>query len=174
MAIYELDGVRPTLGANVWVADSAQVMGAVHLGDQSSVWFGAVIRGDAATITIGQGCNIQDACVLHIDADKPLTLGHYVTVGHQAMLHGCTVADNCLIGMGAVILNNARIGKNSLVGARSLVTEGKSFPDGVLILGSPAKVVRELTSNEIANIQKTAEHYMRNAERFKKGLKKYA
>lgn len=172
MAIYELDGVRPQLQADAWVADSAQVIGAVTLGAQASVWFGAVLRGDSAPITIGEGSNIQDACVLHIDADQPLTVGNYVTVGHQVVLHGCTVGDESLIGMGSIILNKARIGKHCLVGARSLVTEGKSFPDGSLILGSPAKVVRALTPEEIHNLKKSAVHYINNAKRFQQGLKK--
>ena len=142
MAIYELDGMAPELGEQAWVADSAQVIGDVRLAADSSVWFGAVLRGDSATLTVGEGSNIQDLSVLHADHGVPLTVGRGVTVGHQAMLHGCTIGDNCLIGIQAVVLNHARIGRNCLVGAGSVVTEGKEFPDNSLILGSPARVVR--------------------------------
>lgn len=145
MAIYELDGMVPQLAASAWVADSAQVMGHVVLGEDTSVWFGTVIRGDTETITIGAGSNIQDASVLHADIGKPLVVGERVTVGHQVMLHGCTIGDETLIGIGAVVLNGAKIGKHCLVGAGALVTEGKEFPDGSMIIGSPAKAVRELT-----------------------------
>lgn len=145
MAIYELDGVAPQVAASAWVADSAQVMGNVVLGEDASVWFGTVVRGDTESITIGAGSNIQDASVLHADIGKPLVVGERVTVGHQVMLHGCTIGDESLIGIGAVVLNGAKIGKNCLVGAGALVTEGKEFPDGSMIIGSPAKAVRELT-----------------------------
>ncbi len=144
MALYELDGVAPRLGEGAWVADSAQVIGAVELGDDASVWFDTVIRGDTETIRIGNGSNIQDGCVLHADDGMPLTLGANVTVGHQVMLHGCTVGDDSLIGIQAVVLNGAKIGRNCIVGAGSVVTEGKEFPDGSLIIGAPAKVVRTL------------------------------
>ena len=133
MAIYELDGMAPELGEQAWVADSAQVIGDVRLAADSSVWFGAVLRGDSATLTVGEGSNIQDLSVLHADHGVPLTVGRGVTVGHQAMLHGCTIGDNCLIGIQAVVLNHARIGRNCLVGAGSVVTEGKEFPDLSLI-----------------------------------------
>ena len=172
MALYQLDEHIPQLAASAWVADSAQVMGAVHLAEGSSVWFGAVLRGDTETITVGRGSNIQDGTVVHADIGYPVTLGENVTVGHQVMLHGCTVGDNSLIGIQAVVLNGARIGRNSLVGAGSLVTEGKEFPDGSLIMGSPAKVVRPLTEEQIAGLQRSAEHYTENAERFRRGLKK--
>jgi carbonic anhydrase/acetyltransferase-like protein (isoleucine patch superfamily) len=174
MAIYELDGVAPTLGSGAWVADSAQVIGQVTLEDNVSVWFGTVIRGDSERIHIGRGCNIQDASVLHSDPGVPLTLGENVSVGHQVMLHGCTVGDGTLIGIGAIVLNNAKIGKNCLVGAGSLVTEGKEFPDGSMILGSPARVVRALTPEQIAGLQHIAQHYVDNAARYRQGLKKIA
>ncbi len=174
MALYELDGKAPELGAGAWVADSAQVMGAVVLGENASVWFGAVIRGDTETIRIGVNSNIQDLSVLHADIGFPLTIGDNVTVGHQVMLHGCTVGDNSLIGIQAVILNNAKIGKNSIVGAGSVVTEGKEFPDNSLIIGSPAKVVRTLDDAAAAKLKVSAEHYVLNAQRFAKGLKKIA
>jgi carbonic anhydrase/acetyltransferase-like protein (isoleucine patch superfamily) len=159
---------------SAWVADSAEVIGKVVLEEGASVWFGAVLRGDNETIRIGAGSNIQENSVLHTDMGQPLTLGRNVTVGHQVMLHGCTVGDNALIGIGAVVLNGARIGNNCLVGAGSLVTEGKAFPDGSLIVGSPARVARALTPEQIAGLQRSAEGYMQNARRFKSGLKKLA
>ena len=174
MAIYELDGIAPTLANGAWVADSAQVIGQVTLEENVSVWFGTVIRGDSEHIRIGRGSNIQDASVLHADAGVPLTLGENVSVGHQVMLHGCTVGDGTLIGIGAIVLNNAKIGKNCLVGAGALVTEGKEFPDGSMILGSPARVVRALTPEQIAGLQRIATHYVDNAARFRQGLKKIA
>ena len=174
MAIYELDGLTPQLADSAWVADSAQVMGAVVLEEDASVWFGVVIRGDTETIRIGRGSNIQDLSVLHADHGMPLTVGENVTVGHQVMLHGCTVGDGSLIGIGAVVLNGAKIGKACLVGAGALVTEGKEFPDGSMILGSPAKVVRQLTPEQIEGLRQSAQHYVDNAQRFRTGLKKIA
>ena len=172
MAIYELDGVAPEVAETAWVADSAQVMGRVKLEKDASVWFGTVIRGDTESITVGEGSNIQDASVLHADFGKPLVVGCNVTVGHQVMLHGCTIGDGSLIGIGAVVLNGAKIGKNCLVGAGSLVTEGKEFRDGSMILGSPAKVVRELSPEQIQGLQQSAKNYVENARRFKSGLRK--
>ncbi|MBN9371500.1 gamma carbonic anhydrase family protein [Hydrogenophaga sp. YM1] len=172
MALYELDGVAPTLADSAWVADSAQVMGNVHLHEDSSVWFGAVLRGDTETITVGQGSNVQDGTVMHADVGFPLVVGERVTIGHQVMLHGCTIGDESLIGIGATVLNGAKIGKNCLVGARALVTEGKEFPDGSMILGSPAKVVRQLTPEQIEGLRRSAAHYVENAQRYRKGLKK--
>lgn len=172
MAIYELDGVAPEVHASAWVAESAEVMGSVTLEADASVWFGTVVRGDCDRIHIGAGSNIQDASVLHADFGQPLVIGARVTVGHQAMLHGCTIGDESLIGIGAVVLNGARIGKNCLVGAGALVTEGKEFPDGSMILGSPAKVVRQLTPEQIEGLRRSAQHYVDNARRFKGGLRK--
>ena len=172
MSIYQLDEKTPLVHESAFVADSAQVMGDVVLAQDSSVWFGAVIRGDTETITVGEGTNIQDGSVLHADVGFPLTLGARVTVGHQVMLHGCTVGEESLIGIGAVVLNGAKIGKHCLVGARSLVTEGKEFPDGSMILGSPAKVVRQLTPEQIEGLRRSAEHYVDNARRYRRGLKK--
>jgi carbonic anhydrase/acetyltransferase-like protein (isoleucine patch superfamily) len=174
MAIYEIDQMAPRIAASAWVADSAQVMGNVEMAEDASVWFGAVVRGDTETIRIGKGSNIQDASVLHADIGMPLTIGDNVTVGHQVMLHGCTVGDGSLIGIGAIVLNGARIGKGCIVGAGALVTEGKEFPDGSMILGSPAKVVRELTEQQQAGLTLSALHYVENARRFKNGLKKIA
>lgn len=174
MALYELDGKSPDLGDGAWVADSAQVIGEVVLAPNASVWFGAVIRGDTETIRIGRNSNIQDLSVLHADHGKPLTIGDNVTVGHQVMLHGCTIGDNSLIGIQAVVLNGARIGRNCIVGAGSVVTEGKEFPDNSLIIGSPAKVVRTLEDAAAKKLAESAEHYVGNARRFERGLKKIA
>jgi len=172
MALYELDGTSPQLGQGAWVAETAQVIGSVELGDNASVWFGVVIRGDTDTIRIGANTNIQDLSVLHADAGKPLTIGRDVSVGHQVMLHGCTVGDGSLIGIGAVILNDARIGRNCIVGAGSVVTEGKEFPDNSLIIGAPAKVIRTLDEAAVKKLAENAAHYVENARRFAKGLKK--
>jgi carbonic anhydrase/acetyltransferase-like protein (isoleucine patch superfamily) len=172
MALYKLDGVAPDVAETAWVADSAQVMGAVSLGPDASVWFGTVIRGDTEHIAVGAGSNIQDASVLHADVGYPLTIGERVTVGHQVMLHGCTIGDESLIGIGAVVLNGATIGKHCLVGAGALVTEGKSFPDGSMIIGSPAKVVRQLTPEQIDGLRRSAQHYIDNARRYRNGLEK--
>ena len=172
MAIYELDGKAPDLGAGTWVADSAQVIGAVALGENASVWFGAVIRGDTETIRIGRNSNVQDLSVLHADIGKPLTVGDNVTVGHQVMLHGCTIGDGSLIGIQAVVLNGAKIGRNCIVGAGSVVTEGKEFPDNSLIIGSPARVVRTLDAAAAEKLAQSAEHYAANGHRYARGLKK--
>ncbi len=172
MAIYELDGVAPQVAASAWVADSAEVMGNVVLAEDASVWFGTVVRGDCESIHIGAGSNVQDASVLHADVGQPLVVGDRVTVGHKVMLHGCTIGDESLIGIGAVVLNGARIGRNCLVGAGALVTEGKEFPDGSMILGSPARVVRQLSPEQIEGLRQSARHYMENARRFKAGLRK--
>ncbi|MBS3996190.1 MAG: gamma carbonic anhydrase family protein [Hydrogenophaga sp.] len=174
MAIYELDGMVPQLADTAWVADNAQVMGRVSLGEDSSVWFGATVRGDTEFIRIGNGSNVQDGSVLHADNGMPLVIGERVTVGHQVMLHGCTIGDESLIGIGAVVLNGVKIGKNCLVGAGSLVTEGKEFPDGSMILGSPARVVRSLTPEQIEGLRQSAAHYIDNAHLYRRSLKKLA
>ena len=172
MAVYQLDDDTPDIAPDAWVADSAEVIGRVVLGAQASVWYGAVLRGDNARISIGRASNVQDGSVLHTDDGKPLVIGDGVTIGHQVMLHGCTVGDGSLIGIQSVVLNGARIGKNSIVGAGSLVTEGKEFPDGALIVGSPAKVVRMLTAEQIEALAASAAHYVHNADRHRVGLKK--
>jgi carbonic anhydrase/acetyltransferase-like protein (isoleucine patch superfamily) len=172
MALYQLDEHSPELAEGAWVADSAQVMGKVQLGEDASVWFGAVLRGDTELLAVGRGSNIQDGSLVHADVGFPVHIGEHVTVGHHVVLHGCTVGDGSLIGIQAVILNGARIGKHSLVGAGSLVTEGKEFPDGSLIMGSPAKVVRPLTPEQIAGLRRGAQHYVANAKRFKNALRK--
>lgn len=174
MAVYELDQISPTVPDSAYVADSAQVMGNVQLGEHSSIWFGVVIRGDTECIHIGEGSNIQDGSVLHADFGVPLTIGKHVTIGHKVMLHGCTIGDQSLVGIGAVILNNAKIGKNCLVGAGSLVTEGKEFPDGSVIMGSPAKVVRSLSPEQMQGLRFTAQHYIDNALRYKASFNKIA
>ena len=171
MAIYQLDEHRPEVPASAWVADSAEVIGRVSLGEHVSIWFNAVLRGDSEHLSIGSGCNVQDGSVLHADHGFPLRLDAGVTVGHQVMLHGCTVGENSLIGIGAVVLNGARIGRNCIVGAGALVTEGKDFPDGSLIVGSPAKVVRELTNEQIEGLRASARHYIANGQRYAAGLK---
>ncbi len=170
MALYELDGKAPQLAAGAWVADSAQVIGNVILGENASVWFGTVVRGDNETIRIGRNPNVQDLSVLHSDHGKPLTIGDNVTLGHQVMVHGCTIGDNSLIGIQAVILNGAKIGRNCIVGAGSVVTEGKEFPDNSLIIGSPAKVVRTLDDEAARKLAQSAEGYVANARRFASSL----
>ena len=172
MAIYQLDDDIPRIADTAWVADSAQVIGRVELHDGASVWFGAVLRGDNEWITIGRGSNVQDGTVMHTDMGYPLTIGEHVTIGHQAMLHGCTIGDGSLIGIQAVVLNNAKIGRNCLVGAGALVTEGKEFPDGSLIMGAPAKVVGQLTPERFERIKQGALSYAQKADRFRRGLKK--
>ena len=160
------------VGANHYIAPTAVVIGSVVLEAESSVWFGTVIRGDSEHIHIGRGSNIQDASVLHADVGMPLMVGEDVTVGHHVMLHGCTIGDGSLIGIGAIVLNGARIGKGCLVGAGALVTEGKEFADGSVILGSPAKVVRQLTAEQLEGQRMSALHYVENARRFRHGLQR--
>ncbi len=168
--MYSLEGVKPVIAGTAWVAPSATVIGNTHLADEASIWFNCTIRGDNDPINIGRRSNIQDNSVLHTDIGSPINIGEGVTVGHKVMLHGCTVGDNSLIGMGSTILNNAKIGKNSIVGANSLVTENKEFPDNVLIVGSPARVLRELKPEEIQMIEKSAQVYVENSVRFAKEL----
>lgn len=170
MPLYALGPLHPTLARGSWVAPTATLVGDVHLGEKATVWFGAVLRGDNDTITVGHGSNVQDNAVLHADQGVPLTIGQNVTVGHQAMLHGCTIGDNSLVGIQAVVLNHARIGRNCLVGAGALVTEGKQFEDGWLILGAPAKAVRPLTAEEIAGLAKSAANYQAHAARYNREL----
>ena len=168
---YTLDGVAPEVGAGCWLAPSAAVIGKVVLEDNASVWFGAVLRGDTEMIWIGAGSNVQENAVLHTDTGFPLLVGPNCTVGHSAILHGCTIGEGSLIGMGATILNGAKIGKGCLVAAGSLVTEGREFPDGTMIMGRPAHVTRLLEPDEIERLLASADHYRRNAARFAKGLK---
>lgn len=174
MAIYELDGVGPDLPANgdYFIAENAAVIGKVRLKPGASIWFGAVLRGDNEWIEIGEGSNIQDGSILHTDIGFPMMIAAGCTVGHQAILHGCTMETNSLVGMGAVVLNGAVIRSNSLVGAHSFVGEGKSFPEGSLILGAPAKAMRSLDDAAIQNIKRIAAGYQANFRRFKAGLKR--
>jgi carbonic anhydrase/acetyltransferase-like protein (isoleucine patch superfamily) len=172
MAIYQLGADAPEIDASAYVADSANLIGKVSIKAGASVWFGVTIRGDNEPITVGENSNLQESCILHTDMGFPLTIGNNVTVGHQAMLHGCTIGDGALIGIQAVVLNGARIGKGCLVGAGALVTEGKEFPDHMLIIGTPAKAVRALTADEIANLEGNAAGYVSRARLFKTELKK--
>ncbi len=172
MAIYALGEDAPVLPATVFVAAGARVIGRVRLGADVGVWFGAVIRGDNEWIAVGAGTNVQDNAVLHSDFGSPLLIGEGCTIGHGAVVHGCTIGENVLIGMGAAILNGARIGRNSIVGANALVTENKAFPDGSLIVGSPARVVRELDCAAIEAIRRSATDYAANARRFAAGLRR--
>jgi len=169
--IWELDGIAPVLGQGAWVAPDANLIGRVVLEDAASVWFGATLRGDNEEIRIGAGSNVQEATVMHTDMGYPLTVGANCTIGHKAMLHGCTIGDGSLIGMGATILNGAVIGRGCLIGAGALITEGKVIPDGSLVMGAPGKVVRELDAEAQARLLKSAEGYRRNAARFAKGLR---
>ncbi|GAB2890838.1 gamma carbonic anhydrase family protein [Uliginosibacterium flavum] len=171
MAIYALGDRVPELGEGVWVADNARVIGKVSLGKRVSIWFNAILRGDNDPITVGEHTNIQDGAILHTDDGIPLTLGSHVSVGHMAVLHGCTVGDGTLIGMNAVVLNGAVIGKYCLIGAKALIPEGKVIPDRSLVVGTPGRIIRELTDEEVARIQAGADHYVENAERFRTGLR---
>lgn len=168
---YVLDGVAPEVGKNAWIAPSADVIGKVVLEDDASIWFGAVLRGDNEVIWVGQGSNIQENAVLHTDMGYPLLIGANCTIGHKAMLHGCTIGEGTLIGMGATILNGAKIGKGCLIGACALITEGKEIPDGSLVMGSPGKVVRTLDAEAQERLLASAARYRENAMRFRKGLK---
>ncbi len=171
MTIYSLgDELTPTIAQDAWVAPGAIVIGRVNLQARSSVWFGSVIRAENDTIDIGEGTNIQESSVLHVDPGFPITLERNVTIGHKVMLHGCTVREQSLIGMGAILLNGCVIGKQSIVGAGTLIPEGKEYPDGVLILGSPGRVVRELTQEQKDGLLRPAEHYVSNAVRFRENL----
>ncbi|CAM3806127.1 gamma carbonic anhydrase family protein [Litorimonas haliclonae] len=172
MSVYSLDDITPDLADDVWVAESATVVGNVIMASGSSAWFGTVIRGDNDPIKIGARTNIQDNSVLHSDPGSPLVIGEDVTVGHQAMLHGCTIGDNSLVGIGATILNGAKIGKNCLIGAHALVTENKVIPDNSVVMGSPGKVVKNVPEAQETMLKASAEYYVKNAQRFKKGLKK--
>ena len=174
MAVYQLDTLTPRLAETAWVADSAQVIGNVELAEGTSIWFGVILRGDNDLMRIGRNSNVQDGSMLHSDPGSPLTLGENVTIGHHVMLHGCTIGDGSLIGIKAVVLNGAKIGRNCLVGAGSLVTEGKEFPDGSMIMGAPARVVRELTPEQIAGLARAAQHYVDNAKRYAAGLSRVA
>jgi carbonic anhydrase/acetyltransferase-like protein (isoleucine patch superfamily) len=170
--IYELDGKVPVIGSGVWIAPDAHVIGEVVLGDNVGVWFGTVIRGDTSLIAVGSGTNVQDGTMLHSDYGVPLTIGEDCTIGHHAILHGCTVGNRVLVGMGATVLNQAVIGDESVIGANALITEGKTFETGSLIVGSPARAIKTLDPGKRAFLKASAEHYIANAHRFAKGLKR--
>ena len=165
--IYDLEKNAPEISADSWVAPNAIIIGKVKLEKNSSIWFNAVLRGDIEKIVIGENSNIQDGSVLHTDPGCPLTIGKGVTVGHMVMLHGCEISDDTLIGIGSTILNKAKIGKNSIIGANTLVTENKTIPDNSLVLGSPGKVIRKVTDDEIKVIRENAKHYVKNSKRYK-------
>lgn len=164
MSLYRLDALAPQLGEAVWIAPNATLIGDIRLAERASVWFNAVLRGDNDTIHIGAATNVQDGAILHTDAGIPMHIGARVTIGHQAMLHGCTVEDGCLIGIGAILLNRCRIG------AHTLIPEGKVFPERVLIVGSPGKIVRELSDAEVARLEQSAAHYAQHAQRYRTAL----
>ena len=171
MTVYAFEGNFPIIHESVFVAPDANIIGKISLNEKSSVWFCSTLRGDNELISVGFGSNIQENCVLHTDIGYPLTIGKNCTIGHNAIIHGCTIGNNTLIGMGATILNNAKIGNNCLVGAGALVTENKEFPDGSLIVGSPAKAVKELDDKTIANLTRSSKHYVDNFKKFSKELK---
>ena len=171
MSLYEIDGISPQLGEGAWAAPSADLIGDVRLETRASVWFGAILRADNTPIILGEETNFQDGAVGHSDPGVPLTIGARVTVGHQAILHGCTVSDNCLIGMGARVLNGALLGPECLVGANALITEGKRFEEGGLIVGSPARLIRPLTDAERSALRLSAAHYAEKAARYAAGLR---
>jgi carbonic anhydrase/acetyltransferase-like protein (isoleucine patch superfamily) len=172
MAIYALGERIPQLGEGCWVADSAQVVGSVILGPRVNIWFNAVIRGDNEPIVIGENTNIQDGSALHSDLGVPLKLGRNVTVGHMAMLHGCTIEEGTLIGIGAVVLNRAVIGKHCIIGAKALIPEGKVIPDRSLVVGSPGRIIRQLSDEDIVRLGESAEGYVRNAAFFRQSLRR--
>ena len=169
--IYNLaDRKLEILGDNYFIADSASVIGSVVMHQNASIWFGAVLRGDNDVITIGENSNVQDLSVLHVDPGFPLTIGKNVTVGHKVMLHGCEIGDNSLVGINSVILNGAKIGKNCLIGANSLISENKVIPDGSLVMGSPGKVVKQLSEDQMKGLEMSALHYVENFKRYKRDL----
>lgn len=172
MTLFSIESDSPSLPDGFyWIAPSAIVIGRTILHPGASIWFGTVIRGDNEPITIGKNTNVQENCVLHTDPGFPITIGEGCTIGHKAMLHGCTIGDNSLIGMGATVLNGARIGKNCLIGAGALIPERKEIPDNSMVIGVPGKVVKQLDENAVSGLRASAEHYLSNAKRFANGLK---
>ncbi|GAA0729135.1 gamma carbonic anhydrase family protein [Sphingomonas japonica] len=172
MPLYAIDDVAPSLGDRAWIAPTAEIVGDVRIGAQASIWFGAVARGDNTTIHIGDRSNVQEGAMLHSDPGAPLTIGADCTVGHHAILHGCTIGDRVLIGMGAIVLNRAHVPDGCIVGAGALVTEGKSFEPGSLIVGSPARAIRTLDATAAAMLELSARHYVERAARFAAGLRR--
>ena len=171
MSIYPLGGLSPKIDPDSWIAPNATVIGEVQIAKGASIWWNCTLRGDTDLLSVGENSNIQDNSVLHTDPGIPLVVGKNVTVGHRVILHGCTVGDNSLIGMGATLLNRAVIGKNCLIGANSLIPEGRVIPDRSLVVGSPGRIVRELSDEEVANLQKSADRYAENWQRFARELK---
>ena len=171
MPIYTLDGVAPQIDPDVgWIAPTAVLVGDVVVGAEAGIWFGVVARGDIETITIGARSNVQENTVLHTDKGYPLTIGENCTIGHAAIVHGCTIGDNTLIGMGATVLNGAKIGKNCLIGANALITENQVIPDNSMVVGAPGKVVREIDEEGVRNLAASADRYVQNARRFAAGM----
>ena len=170
MTIYAFDGLHPELDEDSWTAPGTHLIGAVVLRAGVSIWFGSTLRGDNEPIVIGEGTNVQENCVFHTDPGAPVHVGRDCTIGHKAMIHGCTIGDNSLIGMGAIVLNHAKIGRNCLIGAGALITEGKEIPDGSLVMGSPGKVVRQLDEKAIAGLTKTAQQYAAKMRKYRSGL----
>lgn len=166
--IMDFEGINPKINKNTYISESVDIIGNVEIDENANIWFGTRLRGDINKIVIGANTNIQENSVVHVDVNSPCIIGKDVTIGHGAIIHGCTISDNVLVGMGSIILNNAQIGKNTIIGAGSLVTQGKSFKDGVLILGNPAKIVRELTDDEIKSIKSSADNYVNLSKRYKK------
>ena len=166
--IMDFDGVTPRINKNTYISESVDIIGKVNVEENVNIWFGTRLRGDMNNIVIGENTNIQENSVVHVDVNSPCIIGRNVTIGHGAIIHGCNISDNVLVGMGSIILNNTKIGKNSIIGAGSLVTQGKDFPEGVLILGNPAKVIRQLTEAEIESIQCSADNYVSLSRKYKK------
>ena len=166
--IYDFEGHTPKLDPNSWVASNSVIIGKVELKKDSNIWFNVTLRGDVEPITVGEGSNVQDGSVVHSDPGCPVIIGKNVTIGHLVMLHGCIIEDDCLIGIGSTILNKAKIGKNSIIGANALVTENKVIPERSLVLGSPGKIVRQVTDEEIKSIKENADHYVANYKKYKK------
>ncbi len=169
--IYALGDHTPKVDNSAWIAPNASLMGKVEIGKDASVWWNAVLRGDNEPIIVGEGSNVQDGSVLHTDPGTPLIIGRGVTIGHMVMLHGCVIGDNSLVGIGAIVLNGAKIGKNCLIGANALVTEGKEIPDNSMVLGSPGKVARELSSEQIEGLKRSANSYVANSKKFREQLR---
>ena len=168
--IYDFEGYTPKVDPNSWTASNAVIIGKVELKKDSNIWFNVTLRGDVEPITVGEGSNVQDGSVLHTDPGYPIKVGKDVTIGHMVMLHGCTIGDNSLIGIGAVILNNAKIGKNCIIGAKALITENKEIPDNSLVIGSPGKVVREVSEEEKKAVFENTKHYQDNWKRYSKSI----
>ena len=168
MMVMEFEGVTPKIDENTYISESVDIIGKVNVEENVNIWFGTRLRGDMNNIIIGENTNIQENSVVHVDINSPCIIGKNVTIGHGTIIHGCSISDNVLVGMGSIILNNAKIGKNTIIGAGSLVTQGKEFPEGVLILGNPAKVIRQLTEAEIESIQRSADNYVSLSKKYKK------